>query len=87
MENNHFVSTDEIRTRFSTAMSNMYGQEVPLYRNLLELVADVNAQTLQAHPQLQAQLNDSGEILRLSRWAIMICRSRGCRYMPRRSGR
>ena len=66
MEHNHFVPTDEIRTRFSTAMSNMYGQEVPLYRNLLELVADVNAQTLQAHPQLQAQLNDSGEIQRLN---------------------
>ncbi|AFK60928.1 hypothetical protein TKWG_01255 [Advenella kashmirensis WT001] len=66
MENNHFVSTDEIRTRFSTAMSNMYGQEVPLYRDLLELVADVNAQTLQQNPQLQAQLNESGEILRLN---------------------
>lgn len=66
MENNHFVSTDEIRTRFSTAMSHMYGQEVPLYRNLLELVADVNAQTLQENPQLQAQLNESGEIQRLN---------------------
>ncbi len=66
MENNHFVSTDEIRTRFSTAMSNMYGQEVPLYRDLLELVADVNAQTLQQNPQLQAQLNESGEIQRLN---------------------
>jgi len=66
MENNHFVSTDEIRTRFSTAMSNMYGQEVPLYRDLLELVADVNAQTLQDNPQLQTQLNESGEILRLN---------------------
>ncbi|AHG62320.1 2-oxoadipate dioxygenase/decarboxylase HglS [Advenella mimigardefordensis] len=66
MEHHHFVPTDEIRTRFSTAMSNMYGQEVPLYRNLLELVADVNAQTLQEHPQLQAQLKDSGEIQRLN---------------------
>jgi len=66
MENSRFVSTDEIRTRFSTAMSNMYGQEVPLYRDLLDLVADVNAQTLQAAPQLQARLQASGEIERLN---------------------
>ena len=66
MEKNHFVSTDEIRTRFSTAMSDMYGVEVPLYRDLLELVADVNAQTLQANPQLQTQLHESGEIQRLN---------------------
>ncbi len=66
MENNRFVSTDEIRTRFSTAMSDMYGVEVPLYRDLLELVADVNAQTLAADPQLQSQLSQSGEIQRLN---------------------
>lgn len=66
MQNNHFVSTDEIRTRFSTAMSNMYGQEVPLYRDLLELVADVNAQTLEQNRALQTQLSESGEIARLN---------------------
>jgi uncharacterized glyoxalase superfamily metalloenzyme YdcJ len=39
------VSTDEVRSRFSAAMSDMYRQEVPLYGTLLDLVAHVNVQT------------------------------------------
>lgn len=60
-----FVSSNEIRTRFSRAMSEMYRKEVPQYGSLVELVADVNAQTLQAQPALRAQLEQSGEIHRL----------------------
>lgn len=60
-----FVSTDEIRTRFSRAMSEMYRKEVPQYGSLVELVADVNAQTLQAQPALRAQMERTGEIERL----------------------
>lgn len=40
------VSPDDIRTRFSHAMSDMYRTEVPQYGTLLKLVADINAQTL-----------------------------------------
>jgi uncharacterized glyoxalase superfamily metalloenzyme YdcJ len=39
------VSADEVRSRFSAAMSDMYRQEVPLYGTLLDLVAEVNART------------------------------------------
>ena len=51
-----FVSSNEIRTRFSRAMSEMYRKEVPQYGSLIELVADVNAQTLQTDPSLRAQM-------------------------------
>ncbi|MDR0225381.1 MAG: VOC family protein [Burkholderiaceae bacterium] len=60
-----FVSSDEIRARFSGAMSEMYRKEVPQYGTLIDLVADINAQTLEAHPQLLAQMQRSGELPRL----------------------
>lgn len=37
------ATRDEIRARFATAMSALYREEVPLYGDLLDLVADVNA--------------------------------------------
>jgi hypothetical protein len=37
-----FLHPDEIRARFSAAMSQMYRAEVPAYGTLLDLVADVN---------------------------------------------
>jgi uncharacterized glyoxalase superfamily metalloenzyme YdcJ len=40
-----FVTPDEIRTRFSSAMSAMYRQEVPQYGTLLDLVCEINAAT------------------------------------------
>lgn len=60
-----FVSSNDIRTRFSRAMSEMYRNEVPQYGSLIELVADVNRQTLQAQPTLQAQMERTGELERL----------------------
>lgn len=42
LSENDFVSSDEVRTRFSAAMSDMYRREVPQYGTLLSLVADVN---------------------------------------------
>ncbi|WP_026133550.1 MULTISPECIES: 2-oxoadipate dioxygenase/decarboxylase HglS [unclassified Janthinobacterium] len=60
-----FVSTDEIRSRFSKAMSDMYRQEVPQYGTLLELVTDVNAAVMQGNPGLAGQLAQSGELERL----------------------
>lgn len=40
------IDPDALRTRFSTALSGMYRAEVPLYGDLLELVAEVNARSL-----------------------------------------
>ena len=59
------LSSDEIRTRFSSALSGMYRQEVPQYGTLVDLVADINARTLAEQPDLQAQLERTGEIARL----------------------
>lgn len=61
----NLVSSDEIRTRFSQAMSEMYRLEVPQYGALIELVAEINAATLAAQPQLAAQMARSGEAERL----------------------
>lgn len=60
-----FVTANEIRTRFSRAMSEMYRKEVPQYGSLVELVADVNAQVLQSQPALHAQMERTGELDRL----------------------
>ena len=65
MAHAQFVSSDDIRSRFSKAMSDMYRQEVPQYGTLLDLVADINADVLKAKPELNAQLERSGEIGRL----------------------
>ncbi|MDD1964043.1 VOC family protein [Pseudomonas putida] len=61
----NFVSPDRIRADFSRAMSAMYQQEVPLYGDLMQLVADTNARTLQAQPSLAQTLTHTGEIERL----------------------
>ncbi len=62
---NAFVPSDEIRARFSSAMSEMYRDEVPQYGTLIELVADINQRTLQAEPELLARMQRSGELARL----------------------
>lgn len=56
---------DEIRSLFSQAMSDMYRTEVPQYGTLIDLVRDVNADTLAAQPALHARLSDAGELDRL----------------------
>lgn len=60
-----FVSPDQIRARFSRAMSAMYKQEVPLYGELLALVDEVNQAVMAAQPQLADSLRRTGEIERL----------------------
>lgn len=62
---NSFVSSDTIRHAFSVAMSDMYQNEVPLYQDLLTLVADVNKATLEKDTLLAAQLAHTGELPRL----------------------
>ena len=60
-----FVSKDDIRHDFSLAMSKMYQTEVPLYKDLMGLVADVNAQTLENDAALRMQLANTGELERI----------------------
>ena len=55
----HTISPDLIRARFSQAMSDMYQQEVPLYGDLINLVAEVNADFLEKHPEEAAALAHS----------------------------
>ena len=61
-----FVHPDEIRSRFSAALSAMYRAEVPQYGDLLTLVADINAATLKADASGTDRLAASGELARLS---------------------
>ncbi len=58
-----FTHPDAIRTRFSEAMSAMYRAEVPLYGDLLSIVAEVNAEILATRPDLAAEM--AGELDRL----------------------
>lgn len=60
-----WVCPDDIRAKFSLAMSKMYQTEVPLYGDLMELVADVNRDTMQQQPAIKAQLEHTGELERL----------------------
>ncbi len=60
-----FTAPDAIRTRFSEAMSAMYRAEVPLYGDLLSIVAEVNAQVLADRPELAAEMAAAGELDRL----------------------
>ncbi|MCV9966234.1 VOC family protein [Pararhizobium sp. BT-229] len=66
MKENSFVSTDLIRSAFSAAMSAMYRAEVPAYGTLMELVGKVNAETLAADPDMQARLEDTDSLERIS---------------------
>jgi len=59
------MAPNAIRTLFSTAMSRMYQAEVPQYATLMALVADVNAATRAAHPDLDRRLIETGEVERL----------------------
>ncbi|KEA63329.1 hypothetical protein ADIMK_2853 [Marinobacterium lacunae] len=61
-----FVSPSEIRARFSSYMSDMYQNEVPLYGDLLDLVSSVNNKVLAEQPEIKAHLQRTGEIERLS---------------------
>lgn len=61
-----YVTTDDIRDLFSHAMSAMYQAEVPLYGDLLRLVAEINARTLVHDRKLADSLRVSGELARLT---------------------
>ena len=60
------LSSDEIRTLFSRAMSNMYRAEVPQYGALIDLVAEVNEATRSTNRELDRRLESNAETQRLS---------------------
>tara|TARA_R110002095_G_scaffold116326_4_gene101519 strand:- start:1797 stop:3209 length:1413 start_codon:yes stop_codon:yes gene_type:complete len=62
----NFVFSDDIRARFSRAMSEMYREEVPAYGTLLDLVADVNSDVLAADPELKERLAETDNLDRIS---------------------
>ncbi|WJM97344.1 VOC family protein [Pseudomonas defluvii] len=66
MSNQGFVDPSEIRAQFSRAMSDMYKAEVPLYGDLLDLVADTNCKVMEESPEVEQQLRLTGELGRLT---------------------
>ena len=61
-----FKSPDEIRAAFSATMSEMYAKEVPAYSTLMELVYEVNRETLAANPDLHDQLEETNSLSRIT---------------------
>lgn len=59
------IQPDEIRARFSSAMSQMYRREVPLYGTLQDLVADINDAALAGAPDQRQRMQRAGELERL----------------------
>lgn len=66
MIDSQFVSPDDLRAAFSSAMSAMYREEVPAYGTLMELVATVNAATLAADSELRDRLAATDSLERIS---------------------
>lgn len=65
MTQSSFLSTDDIRTLFSKAMSMMYQNEVPQYGTLIDLVNHVNTEVLKADEKQHTQLAQSDQLNRL----------------------
>ncbi|WP_144244243.1 2-oxoadipate dioxygenase/decarboxylase HglS [Nitrincola sp. A-D6] len=61
-----YLTPDQLRTLFSSAMSDMYRSEVPQYQTLLDLVDEVNQTVLADNPALKQALEERGELQRLS---------------------
>lgn len=61
-----FTSPDEIRARFSRAMSRMYREEVPAYGALMDIVAEVNAAAVTAEPGLRNGLVETDSLDRIT---------------------
>lgn len=62
----HFAHPDDIRSRFSAAMSAMYRTEVPAYGTLMQIVSDVNDGVLAANAQLRSDLEQTDQLSRIS---------------------
>jgi uncharacterized glyoxalase superfamily metalloenzyme YdcJ len=60
------LGADDIRMKFSRAMSEMYRAEVPQYAELLAIVSEVNRETLLRDSALHDQFEASEELERLA---------------------
>ncbi|MET3857089.1 VOC family protein [Rhizobium sp. OAE497] len=60
------ITSSEIRSSFSAAMSAMYRTEVPAYGTLMDLVARVNDEALSAEPELKTRLEATDNLERIS---------------------
>ncbi|RMM36998.1 hypothetical protein ALQ80_04876 [Pseudomonas coronafaciens pv. oryzae] len=67
MSTARFFDPDRIRADFSSAMSQMYQHEVPLYGTLMELVSKVNEQVMSRDSKVLNSLRQTGEIQRLNK--------------------
>lgn len=65
LSSNQWVSPTELRHAFSVAMSQVYKTEVPLYAELLSLVADVNEAFFAANPSTLDHMKRTGQLERL----------------------
>lgn len=61
-----YLTPTQLRSRFSSALSAMYRDEVPQYQTLLDLVEQVNQKTLKQQPDLHQALAARGELPRLA---------------------
>ncbi|MGE6696383.1 2-oxoadipate dioxygenase/decarboxylase HglS [Hyphomonas sp. NPDC076900] len=61
-----FLSSNAVRSAFSSAMAQMYRKEVPAYGELQRLVADINSDALATLPGAATLVGASGGIERLS---------------------
>ena len=61
-----FTDPDDIRARFSRALSRMYRAEVPQYGALITLVSEINAAVLASRDDLRQAMEDAGELARLA---------------------
>lgn len=66
MTDPRFAHPDDIRSRFSAAMSAMYRTEVPAYGTLMQIVSDVNDGVLAANAGLRADLENTDQLARIS---------------------
>ena len=66
MSSNSTITADEMRTRFSALMSDMYRKEVPAYGDLLDLVSEINQEYLSQRPDVKATLIQTSELDRIS---------------------
>ena len=62
-----YLSSNELRGQFALAMSDMYRSEVPLYDDLLDLVAEANDNALQNSPAIiYQQLQKTNNLTRIA---------------------
>jgi uncharacterized glyoxalase superfamily metalloenzyme YdcJ len=66
MQTRNYISSCDIRAKFSASMSAMYRQEVPAYGTMVELVTKVNKKTLYNDAMLRKRLEETGSLERIS---------------------